>query len=892
NATPATTGTANPAVIAWNHTIGLSKKPYLVVSVSIDRAGSNNPAVTSIVWGSEAGGPNQTFTTQLAAANSTTTNIVRAELWGLANPTPGTHQITVNVSNTGGVNITVVAGAKSFFNVFQTAPAGTGVSNTATSAAPSVVATNGALDFVVDAVAHNANTTLTATGGTSSFSLPGGGFTGGSSARTGTNNTTMSWTAGASQTWVTVACALKAATPQILFDAVSSTTFASAAAAFTGSWNHTTTNAANRYIVVGVNIDLSARASTISNVVYGTEGGGPNQAMTRLGNATNGTAVMTELWGLRNPATGTHQITVSVTNPNTRNDTVVAGAQSFSNVDQSTSTGTVATATGSSTTPTVNVTNNAADYVVDSVAFNTNSALTEGATQDGRYARVVTTLTNFSGAGSGSRGYVNTTMSWTSAASTNWSIVAIPLKPVTVGLTKTASADVIKLGDTVTYTLIATNYTAATVNGVTITDAIPAGATFVSQTGCSGTGPVTCNVGTLAANAVSSSYTITVIPNAAGTISNVATLTYTGAATAISSETVNVVAQGKVCATPGKDGVGGTLAGIKNDYWPGSASVAAGATGITIGARVAGAAGNTIAIGDLLVVMQMQDAAFDTTNDETYGEGTGSTTATGTGSGAATTLNNAGRWEYAIATNAIGAGGGALTIQGGGVGGGLLYSYTSQTFAATTTQGQRTFQVIRVPQYSTATLGSTLTALPWNGSTGGVLAVDVSGTLALGSATISVDGLGFRGGAGRILGGVGAGSGLLSTDFRTSATLAVNGSKGEGITGTPRYVYQSGATIGAPGANTALDTGVEGYVGGSYGRGAPGNSGGGSTDGHVDANDDNSGGGGGGNGGSGGAGGFGWNCRCPSGGQGGGGISPSLTRITMGGGGGAGTTNN
>src|SRR5207244_11795802 len=121
------------------------------------------------------------------------------------------------------------------------------------------------------------------------------------------------------------------------------------------------------------------------------------------------------------------------------------------------------------------------------------------------------------------------------------------------------------------------------------------------------------------------------------------------------------------------------LAGIKNDYWPGStAAVAAGAATFNVGARRGAGAGNQITAGDLVIVMQMQDAAFDTTNDETYGEGTGSTRATGVGSGAATTLNNAGRWEYVVAANAIGAGGGALTVNGGGVGGGLLYAYTNQ----------------------------------------------------------------------------------------------------------------------------------------------------------------------------------------------------------------------
>src|SRR5207253_2898209 len=267
--------------------------------------------------------------------------------------------------------------------------------------------------------------------------------------------------------------------------------------------------------------------------------------------------------------------------------------------------------------------------------------------------------------------------------------------------------------------------------------------------------------------------------------------------------TIRTLAEQKVCASPGKDGAGGTLAGIKNDYWPGSASAAAGAATMTVGARAAGGAGIGITAGDLLIVMQMQDAAFDTTNDETYGEGSGSTKATGTGSGAMTSLNNAGRWEYVVASNAVGAAGGALNFTGGGQNGGLLYSYTAQTFAATTTQGQRTFQIVRVPQYTTATLGSTLTAPSWNGATGGVLAIDISGTITLGGATVSVNGLGFRGGAGRELTGD-ATAGLANTDFRTLATLTLNGSKAEGIAGSPRYIYQSGATIGAPGTNAPL----------------------------------------------------------------------------------------
>ncbi len=897
NAAPATASVANPIAVSWNHTVGLAKKPYIAVSVALNRNGGAQ-TVTSVVYGTEAGGQNQAMTLLGSATNGTTE---RAEIWGLANPVAGTHQITVTVANAGGQNTAVVAGARSFTNVFQTAASGTAVAATGNTTTPTVALTNSAFDYVVDAVAYNANVVLTAGAGqTNAFNVTNAvpAFSGAGSVKTGVANTTMTWTAaGGVQQWAAVGVPLQSATPQILFDAASSTSFASAANPVTGSWNHTTTGAANRYLVVGVSIDKSGGASVVNSVRYGTEAGGPNVLMTALGSVSSGgNAVRTELWGLVAPASGVHQITVSVSNAGA-NVTVVAGAQSFSNVDQSAPAGTVVTNTANSATPSVAVTNSAYDYVVDAIGYNTNTVLTAGARQDRRYAIVTNAaapITNFSGAGSGSRGYANTTMSWTPVAGAqNWAMVAVPLKQISVALTKTVSADVVKLGDPITYTLTATNYSSASATTVTITDVIPANATFVSQSGCAGTGPVTCNIGTLAAGATSAPITITVVANSAGTVSNFATVAHNGLSPANSSETVNTLAEAKICANPGKDGVGGTLTGIKNDYWPGSSTVAAGVASLTAGARRAGGAGINITAGDLVIVMQMQDAAFDTTNDETYGEGTGSTQATGTGSGAATNLNNAGRWEYVVATNTVTGAGGALTFNGGGAGGGLLYSYTNQTFATTTTQGQRAYQVIRVPQYTTATLSSTLTALPWNGATGGVLAIDVSGTVTLGGATVSVDGLGFRGGGGRNLTGVGAGTGLLPTDFRTLSTLATNGSKGEGIAGTPAYVYQHGATIGAPGSgNAPLNTGVEGYVAGSYGRGAPGNAGGGSTDGDPPANDDNSGGGGGGNGGFGGSGGNGWNCNCPSGGQGGGGISPSLTRITMGGGGGSGTTNN
>lgn len=329
-------------------------------------------------------------------------------------------------------------------------------------------------------------------------------------------------------------------------------------------------------------------------------------------------------------------------------------------------------------------------------------------------------------------------------------------------------------------------------------------------------------------------------------------------------------ASAQTCATPGKDGAGGSLTGIVNTYYPGNSSVSAGATSISLGTPVGAA--TTITTGDLLLVIQMQDAAINSTNTSSYGDGVSGDPGAG-----ATSIGGSGLYEYVVATSNAGA---SVSIRGAGAGNGLINAYTNAN--ATSSQGQRRFQVVRVPQYSSATLTSGLTAMAWNGRTGGILAIDVSGALNLGGASISVDGLGFRGGGARQLAGDSSG---VNTDYRNTTSNACHGLKGEGIAGTPRYVYD-------PATATVVDLTTEGYPNGATARGAPGNAGGGGTDGNPSANDQNSGGGGGGNGGVGGMGGNTWSTNLARGGFGGDGVAAAANRLMMGGGGGAGSRNN
>ena len=80
-----------------------------------------------------------------------------------------------------------------------------------------------------------------------------------------------------------------------------------------------------------------------------------------------------------------------------------------------------------------------------------------------------------------------------------------------------------------------------------------------------------------------------------------------------------------------------------NTYYPGTASASAGATSISIG--TATGSGTAIASGDLLLVIQMQDAAINSANTDSYGDG---------GEAAHppavwTAVNNSGVYEFVVA---------------------------------------------------------------------------------------------------------------------------------------------------------------------------------------------------------------------------------------------------
>jgi uncharacterized repeat protein (TIGR01451 family) len=314
-------------------------------------------------------------------------------------------------------------------------------------------------------------------------------------------------------------------------------------------------------------------------------------------------------------------------------------------------------------------------------------------------------------------------------------------------------------------------------------------------------GTVTCSTAAFAAGATAT-FSLAVNYDGTGTpgttVRSVTTLSSTAtdpirANNAISASVT--VTQPLACPpTPGKDGaltVTGTT-GV-NTYYPGTANAAAGATTITLGAATG--ATTPIVVGDLLLVMQMQDAAIDSTNTDSYGDGVAGGPARGTSS-----LNNVAGYEYVVAQSAVPLAGGTVTIQAMGSGNGLLRVYTNA--AATATQGQRRFQVVRVPQYTNVTYAAlgfgTLTAPPWNGSTGGVLVLDVRDTLTLASDTArTVSTLTRTGSVATAT--TSAAHGYASGDLVTisgSADAAYNGTFPITVTSTTVFTYTIYATAG------------------------------------------------------------------------------------------------
>ena len=264
------------------------------------------------------------------------------------------------------------------------------------------------------------------------------------------------------------------------------------------------------------------------------------------------------------------------------------------------------------------------------------------------------------------------------------------------------------------------------------------------------------------------------------------------------------------------------ISGVINDYTSVSAIYG---NSVTVGSSAA------FSVGDLVLLIQMQGATINESNNASFGD--------------VVSLNSAGYYEFAriCAVPDIDE---------------VLLKRVQRSY-----DPSGIIQLVRVPEFANATTTGIVTAMPWNGSTGGILAFECADTFSMNN-DIYLKGVGFHGG------------GITTSTYSCYWLL-------------PSSAYHYDVTSGR---GALKGEGIASYIAGKTGgRGAQLNGGGG-------GNDHNSGGGGGGNAGAGGIGGHrigasSFTCSGTYPGVGGNVLSYSNAenRIFFGGGGGAGHEN-
>ncbi|MBI3484482.1 MAG: DUF11 domain-containing protein, partial [Acidobacteria bacterium] len=154
------------------------------------------------------------------------------------------------------------------------------------------------------------------------------------------------------------------------------------------------------------------------------------------------------------------------------------------------------------------------------------------------------------------------------SAANNTAAQSTTVQPVAdLSITKTDAPDPVNAGSNLTYTIAVTNNGPNSATGIAVTDAVPAGLTFVSATATQGpcafaAGTITCNVGTLA-NAATATASVVVtagaaaVPSVTNTVNVTATEFDPNAAdnSATATTTVNPVADLAVTKSDSPDPV-------------------------------------------------------------------------------------------------------------------------------------------------------------------------------------------------------------------------------------------------------------------------------------------------------------------------------------------------
>ena len=180
----------------------------------------------------------------------------------------------------------------------------------------------------------------------------------------------------------------------------------------------------------------------------------------------------------------------------------------------------------------------------------------------------------------------------------------------------------------------------------------------------------------------------------------------------------------------GKDGsVTISSSTVVNEYTYLTTTASAGATSVTVANSSLNANGrfsSALSSGDLIMIIQMQGAELNGSTEPWDNPGWYGLPLDASW-GQVTNYHNCGNYEFCEVKDVSGSN---INVRCS-----IQNSYTDTGRV----------QVIRVPRYSALTVTGTITADPWDGTTGGIVAIENQNDITL-NGTIDVSGLGFRGG--------------------------------------------------------------------------------------------------------------------------------------------------
>ena len=201
--------------------------------------------------------------------------------------------------------------------------------------------------------------------------------------------------------------------------------------------------------------------------------------------------------------------------------------------------------------------------------------------------------------------------------------------------------------------------------------------------------------------------------------------------------------------------------------------------------------GSQFSVGDKIMIIQMKGASLKTGNNANNGK--------------IDDYNNAGNYEI----NEIKSINSTATDD-------VVFKYEIER--AYNVSGS--VQIVSIPQYDDVVIQNTLTCQPWNGSFGGVLAFEASGTVTL-NANIDVSEKGFRGAIAQDLGGSFCFGGFGYIGYNCTYSLECGAPKGEGI-GNKYETVDLARSPNANGGGGGNDHNAGGAGGGAFGYGGRG----------------------------------------------------------------------